>query len=475
MPFGRSALYIMFDVVIRQGTLVDGAALYRGDIAISDGQIVAIGSDLPGQSRSEIDASGLHIFPGLIDAHVHSNEPGRSDWEGFATASAALAAGGATTFFDMPLNAHPPTINQAAFEQKYAAALKSSRIDFALWGGIVPGNLAELPKLAERGVIGFKAFMSDSGIDDFAAVDDLTLFEAMQIVAELGLIVAVHAESEAITKGLARRLRNQGRSGIRAFLDSRPIAAELEAIQRAISLAETSGCPLHIVHVSNRAGVLLVAEAQARGVDVSCETCPHYLAFNEEDLERLGALAKCAPPLRSPAEQVALWSLLEAGTLPMIASDHSPAPAELKGIDPVTLQALDPSGAQFERAWGGISGCQSSLAVLLSDGYAKGRLSLERIAEVSAGFVAHRFKLANKGRIAVGYDADLVAVDLKQNYQLTASDLHYRHRHSPYLGRTEQGRVQFTLLRGEPVFQHGAALPPSKGRFVRPRLTVATS
>jgi allantoinase len=472
MPSGRSALYIMFDVVIRQGTLVDGAALYRGDIAITDGQIVAIGKHLSGPSRSEIDATGLHLLPGLIDAHVHCNEPGRSDWEGFATASAALAAGGATTFFDMPLNAHPPTTDQAAFDQKYAAAQQSARIDFALWGGIVPGNLGELAKLAERGVIGFKAFMSDSGIEDFAAVDDVTLFEGMQIAAELGLIVAVHAESEGITKGLAHRLRAQGRSGVQAFLDSRPIGAELEAIQRAISFAEASACALHIVHVSSSAGVLLVAEAQARGLDVSCETCPHYLAFNEDDLYRLGALAKCAPPLRPKAEQAALWRLLEAGTLPMIASDHSPAPPELKGIDPISHAALDPSDSAFDKAWGGISGCQSSLAVLLSDGYAEGKLSLGRIAEASAGYVARRFKLANKGRIAVGYDADLVAVDLDQSYTLSASELQYRHRHSPYLGRSERGKIQFTLLRGETIYQQGATLAPRKGRFVRPQVSL---
>ncbi len=290
-----------YDLVVRNGTLVTTTNLLQADLAVADGRIVAVEAELAGSSREEIDAGGLHIFPGVVDAHVHFNEPGRSEWEGFATGTRALAAGGTTTFCDMPLNAHPPTLDAASFDLKCAAAQASALVDFALWGGLVPGNIEQLDELAERGVIGYKAFMSNSGIDDFSAVDDLTLYEGMARAAKLGKIVAVHAESEQLTRELARRAIAQGRADVRDYLASRPVLAELEAIERAILFAQETGCALHIVHVSSGRGIRLVMEAQARGVDVSCETCPHYLILTEEDMEALGAVAKCAPPLRSQA------------------------------------------------------------------------------------------------------------------------------------------------------------------------------
>ena len=308
--------------------------LIRGDgfdVAVEDGRIAAIGPELEGPAREEIDARGLHLLPGAVDAHVHFNEPGRSDWEGWETGTKSAAAGGTTVIVEMPLNAHPPTTTAAAFDAKLAAAQRFAYVDFALWGGIVPGNLDDLDELAARGVVGFKAFMSASGVDDFERADDLTLYEGMQRAAALGLPVAVHAESEAITSGLTGRAVAEGRTGVRDYLASRPIIAELEAIATAITLAEEAGCALHVVHVSSGRGVALVAEARARGVDASCETCPHYLVFDEGDAERLGAIAKCAPPLRPREEIEALWAALADGSLPMVASDHSPSPARSEG------------------------------------------------------------------------------------------------------------------------------------------------
>ncbi|HZU04266.1 MAG TPA: allantoinase AllB, partial [Ktedonobacteraceae bacterium] len=346
-----------YDLLLRRGMLVTSTGVSQADLAVADEHIVAIAPELAGNAKEEIDASGLHVFPGVIDAHVHFNEPGRSEWEGFATGTRALAAGGSTTFFDMPLNAHPPTIDAKSFHLKCQAAEASSFVDFALWGGLVPGNLDRLEELAECGVIGLKAFMSNSGIDDFPAVDDLTLYEGMAQAARLGLTVAVHAENDQITSALARRALEQGRTGVRDYLSSRPIIAELEAIERAILFAQETACSLHIVHVSSGRGVRLVAAARARGIDVSCETCPHYLVLTEDDVETIGVLAKCAPPLRSQTEQEALWQHLLAGSIPMVASDHSPAPAEMKNT------------ATFFQAWGGISGCQSLMQLLLTEGY----------------------------------------------------------------------------------------------------------
>ncbi len=235
-------------------------------------------------------------------------------------------------------------------------SLQSSITDFALWGGLVPGNVPEMADLADRGVVGFKAFLCDSGLPEFPRADDMTLFEGLREAARLGLPVAVHAESQEITQGFARKIAERDRASVRAFLASRPVIAELEAIQRATLLAREAGAKLHIVHVSSGRGVALAAEARAQGADVSIETCPHYLFFTEDDVERLGAVAKCAPPLRSSADQDALWTQLLAGIVDIVASDHSPAPPDMKSGD-------------FGRAWGGIAGVQSTLPVLLDRGH----------------------------------------------------------------------------------------------------------
>jgi allantoinase len=276
-----------FDTIIRNGTIVTDKDLRRADLAIADGKIAAIAENLSGSAKQEIDATDLHIFPGVIDAHVHFNEPGRTNWEGIATGSRALAAGGGTMFFDMPLNAHPPTCDAKSFDLKKKAAEAKSVTDFALWGGLVPGNLKQLEKLAKCGVIGFKAFMSNSGIDDFASVDDKTLRAGMKIAAQLKLTVAVHAESDTMTAQLAQRAIAEKRTTIRDYLNSRPIEAEIDAIRRAITIAGETGCALHVVHVSSAAGVQMITAANNHGINVTCETCPHYLVLTDEDVEKL--------------------------------------------------------------------------------------------------------------------------------------------------------------------------------------------
>ncbi len=442
---------------MRNGTLVTATGISNADLAVADGRIVAIEPDLAGTSKEEINAEGLHVFPGVIDAHVHFNEPGRTHWEGFATGTAALAAGGTTTFFDMPLNAHPPTLDAESFDLKLKAAQAASLVDFALWGGLVPGNLAQLDELAERGVIGFKAFMSNSGIDDFQSVDELTLYEGMMCATKLGKIVAVHAESDQLTSELARRAIAQGRTGIRDYLTSRPIIAELEAIARAILFAQETGCPLHIVHVSSGRGIGMVAEARARGIDVSCETCIHYLVLTEDDVEELGAVAKCAPPLRPQTEQDALWQQLFDGNIPIVTSDHSPAPADMK------------TSPDFFKVWGGISGCQSLLQLLLTEGYDRRQLPLPTIAAITAENIARRFgPLPGKGRLAIDADADLVLVDLSSSFTLQRSDLFYRLQQSPYAGRLLRGRIVRTLVRGNTIFREGKIISAPTGRLLKP-------
>jgi allantoinase len=448
-----------FDVLIRGATVV-GAG--RADVGVADGLIALVGPEVAGPASEEIDAAGLYVLPGVIDGHVHFNEPGRADWEGFETGTRALAAGGATTAIEMPLNAHPPTVTAAAFDEKRRCLERSALVDVALWGGLVPGGVEAMDELAARGVVGFKAFMCSSGINDFAGVDDLTLYEGMCRAASLGLPVAVHAESEVITSGLARRARAAGRKAMRDFVSSRPAVAELQAIARAIELAQESGCSLHVVHVSTGRGVALVADARARGVDVTCETCPHYLVLTEEDAEALGNVAKCAPPLRPREESEALWRALADGTLPMVASDHSPSPWALKNSDDAFA------------AWGGISGCQTLLPLLLSEGHGSRGLELDLIARITSGYVARRFRLPGKGSLEPGVDADLVLVDLSAVSELAAEDLFYRHPHSPFLGRTMRARVARTLVRGRTVFADGRIVGPPAGRLLIPTIETET-
>ncbi|HEY2124140.1 MAG TPA: allantoinase AllB [Chthoniobacterales bacterium] len=431
--------------------------LVRGepDIGIAAGKIVALGKNLGGSAREEIDATNLSIFPGVIDSHVHFNEPGRSEWEGFASGSRAAAAGGTTTIFDMPLNAHPPTIDGPSFDAKRAAAEQNSMVDFGLWGGLVPGNLDQLKTLRDRGVVGLKAFMCNSGIDDFPSVDHASLSEGMCIAADLGLLVAVHAESEKMTSDLTKACLAAGQATVADYLASRPLEAELEAIQSAIQLAHKTGCRLHIVHVSGGSGVQLVAQARAKGVDVTCETCPHYLMLCDIDMQDIGAAAKCAPPLRSIAEGRDLWKRLSDVTT--IGSDHSPAPPEMK------------QSSNFFEIWGGISSCQHLLPLMINSAQDPGQeMTPEQIARWTSENVAQRFRISDKGGLALGKDADLTIVDSQNGDVITADTLFYRHRQSVYLGRKMRCRVERTILRGQTIFDHGKILPGPGARLVRP-------
>ncbi|AMW98957.1 allantoinase [Rummeliibacillus stabekisii] len=435
-----------YDLIIRNGNIVSADSVQLGDIAIKDGKIqeVAYGRKIDGDALKEINAEGLHVFPGLIDSHVHFNEPGRAEWEGLETGSKSLAAGGATTFFDMPLNSTPPTINAENLALKKALADQKAVVNPRFWGGLVPENIKDLKGLHDNGVIGFKAFMSPSGIADFNHSDDETIFKGMKEIASFGSILAVHAESTVICEQLAEEKISQGKTSARDYVESRPIISEIEAVRRIISYSEATGCKLHVVHASSRKVVKIIEEAKQRGVNVTVETCPHYLALTVKDLEEKGGLAKCAPPLRDEDEVEELWAALANGEIDVIGSDHSPAPASMKTITD-----------NFFEGWGGISGAQSTLNILLTEGYYKRNLPLEKIVKLTAENPAKRFGLSTKGKIATGYDADLAIVDLNESFTLHNEDLYYRHKHSPYVGMTFKGKVKNTLVNGEVVFENG--------------------
>ena len=422
-------------MIVRGGTVVTAHGVEPADIRIRNGRITEVGPDLA-EDREEINATGLHVFPGGIDSHVHFNEPGRTEWETIADGSAALAAGGYTTFVDMPLNNLPVTTTVAAFDLKLETAKRSSLVDFGFWGGLVPGNLGELAGLVDRGVVGFKAFMCQSGIEEFPPCDAETLRQGMERIAELDSILLVHAEDPA------ELLAPKGPTA-RDFIASRPWEAELSAIHQAIMLSRETGCRLHIVHVSTVPGIASIQDAQLRGIDVSGETCPHYLLYADEDLERLGGAGKCAPPLRSRGNRDDLLAMLAAGEVEMVVSDHAPSTLDLKG------------GNDFARIWGGISGCQSTRQLLL----AKANLEPSAIAAVTATNVARRFRLPKKGDIAPGFDADLWIVDLREEDVVRREDLLYRNRFSAHEGQRIQGKTVRTLLRGG---------EPSRGELIRP-------
>jgi allantoinase len=431
-----------YDLVVR------GASPWPA-IGITDGRIAGLAD---GTAHEEIDATGLLVLPGVVDAHVHFNEPGRTEWEGWATGSRAAVAGGVTTVCDMPLNSLPPVVTAEAFRLKRAAAEAQAVCDFALWGGLVPGGVEELDALAACGAIGFKAFMSNSGVDDFPKVDLATLRAGMRRAASLGLPVAVHAEFDRpIAHG-----DGSDAGTVAAYLASRPIDSECDAIRAALDLAGETGCALHVVHVSSARGVALIADARARGVNVTAETCPHYLVFTGEDVARIGAAAKCAPPMRDAAEREALLARVHAGDVDTIGSDHSPSPWTMKTHE------------NFFRVWGGIAGVQHLLPLALDT------LGLDAalVARLTAAQVARRFRFDTKGRIADGCDADftLVEVDLDGGagggYEITADSLLYKHRVSPYIGLRPRARVRQTFVRGRIVFRDGQVLADRGGRLI---------
>jgi allantoinase len=436
------------DFIIRgaQVCLPDGVR--TTDIAVADGKIAGIGDGL--SARDVVEAEGMLLLPGAIDPHVHYNEPGRTDWEGWATGSLASAAGGASCVFEMPLNAHPPTLDAESFDLKRRAAEASSVVDFGLWGGLTPVNLDKMRELGECGVIGFKAFMSSSGLDDFRRSDRETLRRGMKIAADLGLPVATHAESEEMVARLAAEAKTAGRRGVRDYLASRPIAAEVAAIREACELAGETACKLYVVHVSCGEGLDVVAEAKKRGVDVKAETCPHYLTFNENDVEKIGADAKCAPPLRSEATRADMVSRVKRGHVDILGTDHSPCLPSMK------------QGDDFFGIWGGIMGAQQFVGSLFAAG-----LDGPTIAKLAGSNVAARFGLdLRKGAISVGLDADLLLIDPRKTHSVTAADLLTRHRISAYVGRTFPVSVRHVWVRGQSAWSAQTGPGSARGRII---------
>jgi allantoinase len=447
-------------ILVHGGQLVDELSVREADLLIEDGRVKSI---LPPDARQAaeqvVDASGLHILPGVVDAHVHFNEPGRTDWEGFVSGTTAAAAGGITTVCDMPLNCHPPTLDARALALKRAAIAEHALVDYALWGGLVPGSLEHAAELQQAGVVGVKAFLCESGLADFPHLDEFGLLEAMQRCAELlpPLLLALHAEDAAETQRRGQAARAAGRGGALDWAESRPPETEVAAVRAALEAARSTGARLHFVHISTAAAIRLIADARTAGEDVSVETCPHYLLLDESDLARLGTFGKCAPPIRARTEVEQLWERVLDGGIDWIASDHSPCPPQMKQTDDIWS------------AWGGLAGVQTLLPALIDAGVHARGLSLPKLISLTSGTPSRRLGLyPKKGVLDPGSDADLVLVDLDRQWTLQASDLRTRWPINPFVGRTFRGQVVATFVRGTRVWADGAVcVGPGFGRPAR--------
>ncbi|MBS2025980.1 MAG: allantoinase AllB, partial [Deltaproteobacteria bacterium] len=393
---------------------------------------------------------------GLVDAHVHVNEPGRTEWEGFVTATRAAAAGGITSIVDMPLNCIPVTTTREALRIKRDAIGGLLRVDVAFWGGVIPGNAGELDGLVDDGIAGAKCFLVHSGIDEFPNATEADLRLAMPILARRGVPLLVHAElGEHLVPPPA-----VPPSKYAAWLDSRPRAAEDEAIRFILKLARETGCRVHIVHLSSSDALPIVAQAKADGVRASAETCPHYLTLAAEDVPDGHTEYKCAPPIRERENREKLWAALGAGVLDFVVSDHSPCTPHLKHLE----------SGDFTQAWGGISSVQLGLPLVWTGAHARG-IELPTVVRWMSERTAAFAGLAQKGSIAPGKDADLVVFDPHAEFVVREELIQHRHKLNPYLGRTLRGVVRETILRGETVFADGAFPGDNRGAFLRPALS----
>jgi allantoinase len=441
-------------LVVRSRRVVTARGVEAAAVHVAGGRIAAVGpfDDLP-TGCELVEAGEAALLPGAVDTHVHVDEPGRTEWEGFASAGRAAAAGGVTTLVDMPLNSIPATTSVAALEAKRAAAAGRSTVDVGFWGGVVPANRDALEPLWQAGVLGFKAFLAPSGVPEFGHVEEADLRAALPVLARLGAPLLVHAELPA---ALVPPRPGADPRRHTTWLETRPPAAEAEAVRLLLRLASEHGARLHVVHVAADSVLPLLAEARAAGLAVTAETCPHYLTFAAEEIPDGATELKCAPPIRTAAHREALWRGLSAGVLDLVASDHSPSPPELKRR----------ASGDFLAAWGGIASLQVALAVLWTEARRRGH-GLEDLARWTAAAPARLAGLAGrKGSIAPGLDADVVLFDPEATFVVEGKRLEHRHPLTPYEGRRLLGGVRRTYVRGRLVYDSGTFPAAPRGELL---------
>ena len=421
--------------------------------------------DAPGLTDEVYELGNAAVLPGLIDPHVHINEPGRTDWEGFASATRAAAAGGITTVIDMPLNCLPPTTSVAGLEAKRAAAEGQCAVDWRPWGGAEDGNQGDLIALADAGVPGFKCFLVYPGCDGLGLLDEPNLRAAMPLIAQSGLPLLVHAELPGPIEAVAPGLTGADFRSYAPYLASRPDEAELAAIRLLIDLCREFGARIHIVHLASGFALPMIRAAKAEGLPITVETCPHYLYFAAEDIADGNTLLKCAPPIRSRANRELLREAVADGSIDLIASDHSPCPPEMKGL----------AEGNFAAAWGGIASLSLGASIVFTTLGGASLAAETPASDAALVYLSRRMSLAparlagvddRKGRIAEGFDADLVVFAPEETFVVTPADLYFRHAISPYVDERLTGRAQQTILRGQCIFDHGTFPGEPIGREV---------
>ncbi|MGA9525274.1 MAG: allantoinase AllB [Myxococcaceae bacterium] len=444
--------------ILRSHRVLMPGGVGPASVHVSAGRIVDVARyEDPPTGWALLDARDLLVCPGVVDSHVHINEPGRTDWEGFDSATAAAAAGGITTVVDMPLNCIPATTSREAAEEKRSALEGKLHVDVAFWGGVVPGNVDALEGLARFGVPGCKCFTCPSGVEEFPHVGRADLEQALPRLRELGLTLLVHAEAPGVLEEAERSLEGADPRRYTTYLQSRPPAAEDEAIAMVIDLCRKHRARAHIVHLSSASAIPMLRAAQEEGVQITAETCLHYLAFSAEEIAEGATWFKCAPPVREASNREALWRGLESGVIGMVVSDHSPCTPALKKLD----------SGDFLGAWGGISSLQLGPSVLWTLARERGH-GLEQVFRWNAEAPARLAGLGHrKGRIAPGYDADLVVWDDTAAVEVHPEALHHRHKLTPWAGRTLMGRVLKTFVRGQLAYDSETGhAPVPVGRFV---------
>jgi allantoinase len=447
----------MMEQIIRSRRVVTPLIIGPASVHIADGKIARLGEwdDIPA-GFSLTDAGNSVVMPGNVDAHVHVNEPGRTEWEGYETATRAAAAGGVTTVVDMPLNSIPPTTTLAGFEEKLAAAEGKCTVDVAFWGGVVPGNTAEIAPLIERGVRGFKCFLIHSGVDEFPHVTKDDLRTAMPELARLDSVLLVHSEVPGPIEKASATLEGLDPRHYQTFLRSRPRESENEAITLMIRLCRETGCRVHIVHHSSSDALPMLREARAERLPLTVETCPHYLTFAAEEIADGATHYKCCPPVRERENREKLWEAVGDGTIDMVVSDHSPCTPSLK---------LQETG-DFMDAWGGIAALQFGLPAMWTS-LRERRFGLADLTRLMSAQPAKLAGLGHrKGKLAAGYDADIVIWDPDAEFKVVPDIIQHRHKLTPYEGRELYGNIEQTIVGGRTVFDHGTFGSVKSGELI---------
>ncbi|HYL46643.1 MAG TPA: allantoinase AllB [Candidatus Limnocylindrales bacterium] len=446
------------DLIVRGKRVVTPEGEHAAAIHVRGGTITAITGHEDAPAGAPIYEAGESVvMPGLVDTHVHINEPGRTEWEGFTTATQAAAAGGVTTLVEMPLNSIPATTTAVALREKLAATAGKLWVDVGFWGGVVPGNLTELRPLWEAGVWGFKCFLVPSGVEEFAHVGEGDLRAALPELAALGAPLLAHAEMPGLIAEAAKRIEKADAERYATWLASRPNEAENKAIELLVKLCREIGTHVHVVHLSSAGAIPQLREAKAEGLPVSVETCPHYLIFAAEEIKDGATEFKCAPPIRARENREKLWQALGEGVIDFVVTDHSPCPPAMKRLEE----------GDFLRAWGGIASLELRLAAVWTEarrrGYAVARIC-KWLCEEPARFAGLE---KQKGAIAVGRDADFVIWNPDTKFTVKTKELHQRHKITPYAGREMTGVVETTFLRGRKIYDRGEFSAAPIGRVLR--------